>query len=65
MKTSAEAIAMVSIKEEDRVEAGEPGTEDYDTGRVISIEGAVATVAWSSGVRTPIPMAALRLVEES
>ncbi len=30
----------------DRVEPGEPGTEDYDTGRVVEVAGGQVTVAW-------------------
>lgn len=32
--------------EGDLVEAGEPGTEDYDTGRVVAVSGDQVTVAW-------------------
>lgn len=32
--------------EGDLVEAGEPGTEDYDTGRVVAVAGDQVTVAW-------------------
>lgn len=34
----------------DRVEGGEPGTEDYDTGRVLAIDGDRVRVGWGSGV---------------
>lgn len=42
----------------DRVEAGEG--DDYDTGRVESIDGDVAFVAWDSGVKTRANLSALR-----
>jgi len=41
----------------DLVEGGAPGTEDYDRGRVIDIDGDEVTVAWQSGVRTTQPAA--------
>lgn len=41
---------------DDRVEGGQPGTEDYDTGRVLDIEGDKADVGWDSGVRTWTPI---------
>jgi len=41
------------------VHAGQPGTEDYDEGVIVAIEGNVATVAWQSGVRTPTPISDL------
>jgi hypothetical protein len=40
-----------------KVEAGEG--DDHDAGYIISIDGAMATVAWDSGVRTPCPIADL------
>lgn len=45
-----------------RVEAGEG--EDRDTGRIESIDGDMALVAWDSGVKTPCPLADLRLAGE-
>ena len=44
----------------DRVEGGKPGTEDYDTGRVLAITADMATVGWDSGVRTDAPLSSLR-----
>lgn len=41
----------------DRVEAGEG--EDRDTGRIESLDGAMAYVSWDSGVKTPCPVADL------
>jgi hypothetical protein len=35
-----------------RVEGGEPGTDDYDTGRIVLIDSDRALVAWDTGVRT-------------
>jgi hypothetical protein len=49
------------IKCGDRVEAGEPGTEDFDTGRVLEIEGDTADVGWDSGVRSDIAVSDLRV----
>lgn len=46
----------------DRVEGGEPGTADYDTGRVDEITEMVATVAWDSGIVTPAPIYMLRKI---
>jgi hypothetical protein len=46
-----------------KVEAGKPGTEDYDTGKVVDLDRGYATVAWDSGVRTKINIAELRLVK--
>lgn len=41
-----------------KVEGGEPGTDDYDTGTVLDIdaENNMALVAWSCGVRTWTPI---------
>lgn len=39
----------------DRVEAGRKGTEDYDMGRVVGIDGDQVEVAWSNGTRTTQP----------
>jgi len=36
----------------DRVEGGEIGTEDYDTGRVVDVDGDQVEVSWDSGVVT-------------
>lgn len=36
----------------DRVEGGRPGTEDYDAGEVIAVDGDQVTVAWDSLVQT-------------
>jgi hypothetical protein len=47
----------------DRVEAGAPGTDDYDTGTVFEIDGDKALVAWDSGVRTSSPIADLTVVD--
>lgn len=45
----------------DRVEGGEPGTEDYDTGRVLGItDDGEIDVGWDSGVRTTQPADLLR-----
>ena len=43
----------------DRVEGGN-NAEDYDTGRVIAVDGDQVTVAWDSGVRTTNPASTLR-----
>ena len=46
-------------------EAGDPGTEDYDRGVIVAVNGDHAFVAWESGVRTDCcPIARLRLVED-
>lgn len=47
-----------------RVQAGKPGTEDHDTGRVLALDGTTATVGWDSGVRTDIDVADLTLANE-
>src|SRR5690606_33646147 len=44
----------------DRVEAGAPGTEDHDTGRVVGVDGGRVTVGWDSGARTTQPAEMLR-----
>lgn len=38
--------------EGDRIEAGEPGTEDYDTGVILTINGDRALVGWDTGTKT-------------
>ena len=43
----------------DRVEAGEI-VDDYDTGTIIDLNGAIAIVAWDSGVMTGTPVEMLR-----
>lgn len=35
-----------------QVEGGQPGTEDFDIGRIDEVDGDLALVAWASGVRT-------------
>lgn len=44
----------------DRIEAGEG--DDHDTGRIESIDGSMAFVAWDSGVKTAAPLADLALI---
>lgn len=55
----------VEMAEGDRVCAGAPGTQDYDTGRVIALNGDVATVAWDSLVRTVVPVSDLRRIRSA
>jgi len=43
-----------------RVEAGKPGTEDYDTGRVVEVDGDFVVVAWDSQIRTRAHASVLR-----
>lgn len=50
------------IKEDARVEAGEG--EDHDTGRVVSVDGDMAIVAWDSGVKTLCLVEDLRKIED-
>jgi hypothetical protein len=57
---SVEDAAVRHLREGDVVEAGLAGTEDYDVGTIVRLDGAIAWVAWDSGVRTPIPVAELR-----
>ena len=38
---------------------GKLGTEDHDEGRVVSVEGDTAYVAWDSGIRTHVAVASL------
>ena len=33
---------------EDRVESGQIGTDDYDTGKVVAIDGDEVTIAWDT-----------------
>lgn len=49
-----------SLKTGDRVEGGQG--EDHDTGRIESIDGDTALVAWDSGVKTPAPLSILRAI---
>ena len=44
----------------DRVSGGKPGTEDYDEGKVLRINGDMAEVGWDSGVRTEMSINTLR-----
>jgi hypothetical protein len=47
------AVAVVGWSPGDKVEAGEPGTEDYDTGRVMRLgRDRQIFVGWDSGVQT-------------
>ena len=57
MTKAAAKKAMVNHIE---VEGGKPGTDEYDTGYIVSIAGDMANVAWNSGVRTPCPISDLR-----
>lgn len=45
----------------DRVEGGEG--EDYDTGRIESIDGTVAFIAWDSCVKAPACPRSLRRID--
>lgn len=47
-----------------RVEAGEPGTDDHDTGTILAIAGDTAEVGWDSEVQTSIPLAMLVALEK-
>jgi hypothetical protein len=49
----------------DRVEAGRPGSEDEDAGRVMSVDrkSKIAIVAWDTLVVTPAPFDILRKIE--
>jgi hypothetical protein len=51
-----------ALCEGDRVEAGDPGTEEYDEGNVLRIDGDRAAIGWESGVRTWNPVADLRRI---
>lgn len=53
---------MAALKINDRVCGGNPGTEDYDVGRVAAIVNDQVTVAWNSLVQTTQPAELLRLV---
>lgn len=53
---------LASLKVGDRVEAGKPGTEDYDTGKIVAITGDSADVAWDTRVITWCDLASLRLI---
>lgn len=45
------------------VEGGEPGTDDYDTGRVLDVDGDRALVAWrGSAEKTWSPVGTLRVL---
>jgi len=46
--------------EGDRVDGGEADSEDYDTGRVVEVDGDQVTVAWDSEVITTQPAKLLR-----
>ncbi|MGF1455488.1 MAG: hypothetical protein ACFB6R_08950 [Alphaproteobacteria bacterium] len=48
-----------------RVETGTPGSDDFDTGRVVKVEGDVATVAWDRGQNASHPVADLRVAEDA
>jgi len=58
IQTARKRLAQITIGQ--RVEAGREGTEDYDSGKVIDIDGDTLTVAWDSGVRTQIDVAEVR-----
>lgn len=52
---------MKTFKVDDHVEAGGPGTEDWDHGYVVEVDDDQATVAWvGSGDKTPCPLSLLR-----
>ncbi len=48
------------IAVDSRVEAGEPGSSEFDTGRVVEIDGDMATVAWDKGEQSSHPISELR-----
>jgi hypothetical protein len=49
-----EAQAKRAMNAGTKIEAG--AGDDYDTGRIIEINGDMAVVAWDSGTRTPCPV---------
>ncbi len=51
--------AKKAIVHHTKIEGGKPGTEDYDTGYILSLDGDMAYVAWNSGVRTQCPISDL------
>lgn len=53
---------MDEIKVGDKVAAGKEGTEDYDTGTVVAVDGDQVTVAWTAGVRTTQSADLLRVI---
>jgi hypothetical protein len=55
-------MARRTFKVGDRVEGGKPGTEDFDTGRIVEINrrAKVATVTWDSFQTTHAPIDILR-----
>lgn len=62
--TTAKQIAdmiLSNVQIGSHVEAGYG--EDYDTGRVESIEGDAAFVAWDSGVKTVAAVSRLRVLQ--
>ncbi len=50
-----------AMETQTKVEAGKPGTDEYDVGIILAINGDYATVAWDQGVRTPCLIADLRV----
>jgi hypothetical protein len=55
--------ATTSISIDDRVEAGAPGTEDYDTGTVFEIDGDKAFISWDSGAACWTPISILSVLD--
>jgi hypothetical protein len=55
--TEKEKHMAKTVKKGDRVAAGKSGSEDYDEGRVMSVDrtAKIAMVAWDSLVVTPAP----------
>ena len=51
---------MIEFHEGDRVEAGESGLENHDTGTILFIAYGIATVDWDNGVQTVMPLGSLR-----
>lgn len=61
---SDECIADPRFAAGDRVEAGEPGTDDHDRGVILAINGDRADVGWDSCSRCEILLSELRIEED-
>lgn len=57
--TTMTTMSKVEVAPGARVSGGKLGTEDHDEGRVVSVEGDTAYVAWDSGIRTHVAVASL------
>jgi len=62
-RTMTKSEATSAMQNGTKIEAGI--NEDHDTGRIVSIDGNMAMIAWDSGVRTVCPISDLSVADDA